>query len=266
MQLDKELTFTHYKEPLKAIPKNKGFGYYGAILQTKDFTKIQCHICGKLYTHLSGHIWQAHKMAVRDYKTKFGIAYGTALVSESQRLRLKQQTLDWLKTLTPEQKEDYKRQCRERLLLGRGKRTNFQPKINLETKNKRGTCPDQLLAKIREVADKIGRTPSKMEFIKECETQRFVHLIYQTFGSWSNALKMLGMRQKPNTVYPNQRKPIYSEEELLEYLVLFTQENNKIPTYTDFNRGYLPSYNVYTRRFGGIEKARQLAEVDRFIN
>jgi len=31
MQLDKELTFTHYKEPLRAIPKSKGFGYYGAI-------------------------------------------------------------------------------------------------------------------------------------------------------------------------------------------------------------------------------------------
>ena len=96
------LLFYNYKEPLKEI-KN-GYGYYGAILATEDGTKIQCHLCGGLYSELQAHIRMFHSMKVRDYKEKFELAYTTSLISESIRNERKMRTLEWLKTLTPEQK------------------------------------------------------------------------------------------------------------------------------------------------------------------
>ncbi len=53
----------------------------------------------------------------------------------------------------------------------------------------------------------------------------------------------------------------YSEQQLLEYLNVFNQENGRYPTHSDFkNGGISPSKNVYYRRFGGMENAIEQAE------
>ena len=258
------LTLTHYKEPLKDIPKKKGFGYYGALLSTIDGGLIQCHVCGKLFADVGKHSVQAHKLGAVEYREQFQLMATTALCSEKERERRKSTFLKWLETLSDEEKEAFKQRQKERGVKGREKRSNNQPKERLESKNLKGTCPDQLLEKIKEVALELGHIPSKHEFIGACESQRYVHLIYKTFGSWKNALYILNMQ--PRESRGNIHKHLhYSDDELLEYLTIFAQENNKIPTATDFRRGLLPSYSIYTRRFGGIENARQLANVYDFI-
>lgn len=262
--LNTELTFAHYKEPLMEIPKGKGHGYYGAILMSKDCTKMQCHVCGELFESVAAHAWQAHGMRSLEYKEKFQLARKTALISESFRWKLQQKTLDWLKTLTQEQKDEMKQQAKDGLRAYRKDSDSFQPKIALETKNKRGTCPEQILDKIKKVADKLGHTPTKKEFITECGGQRYTHLIYQVYGSWTNALKLVDM--KPEYKKNRGGGKIYDDEFLLESLVIFAQENNKIPTFTDFNRGLLPSYDAYIRRWGSIETARREAGVYDFID
>lgn len=216
---DRYLTFSHYKEPLLKIPRGKGFGYYGALLGTVEGDKIQCHICGKLYKNIGGHIFNTHKILKNQYKTMFKLAFSTALVSEDQRMALKQRTLDWLKTLTPEQKLAYKLKSKERCKKRFASMTRQEiykmmshPK-QLETDNKRGTCPDQLLDKIKQVIKKLGRVPSSKEFVKECGTQRYKHLIFKVFGSWNNALKMIGEQPKK----PSRH---YEKEELLNYLLM----------------------------------------------
>lgn len=261
---DIPLTFYNYKEPLKSVIA--GFGYYGVILGTLDGRKIQCHVCGKLFARVDSHIGQAHdKMTAREYKEKFELAYTTALISENIRAELKERTLKWLASMTKEDREKLRKENAKQLAKWNREHPE-QPKLRLETKNKRGTCPDQLLEKIKEVAERIGHTPSKHEFIGETHTQRYVHLIYKTFGSWSNALKMTELSPREVKQLKGLKKPRYSNKELLEYLTIFAQENHKIPTHTDFRRGLLPSYGVYTRRFGKIENARKQAGVYNFIN
>jgi len=255
--MEQGLTLRNYKEPLREVPKKEGFGYYGAILGTIDGQYIQCHICGKYFANSSAHIRQAHKTPVPTYREKFELARQTALVSEVERERLKNNQIKFIASLTPQQLAKYQKKAIE----NRNIRIAVQPKLSLESKNKRGTCPDQLLDKIKEVAEKIGRTPSKHEFIGETGTQRYIHLIYKVYGSWTNALKILGMSPKQNGNKKNQKIKRYSNDELLEYLNIFWQENNKIPTATDFKRGLLPTYEVYLRRFGSITRARQLAGV-----
>ena len=262
---DTYLTIKNYKEPLTKIPKGKGFGYYGTLLSTVDGQSVQCHVCGKLFSNLGVHARQAHKLPEREYRERFDIARTTALISENERMRTKQQTLEWLQKMTDKEKEIWKEKQRLLLKEGRKLRGKYQPELSLETKNKRGTCPTQLLEKIREVSKKIGHIPSKFEFICETETQRYIHLIYKVFGSWSKALKILGMTPRLS-VNGGNRVGRYNDDELLELLVIFTQENNKIPTYTDFRRGLLPSYKVYQGHFGTIENARQMADVYKYLN
>lgn len=212
-------------------------------------------------------------MTTRDYKEKFGLAYSTALISEAFRAQLKQRSLDYFRSLTPEQLAEFRSHAREAGRAGREKwnkiRQGFQPAIQLETKNKRGTCPDQLLDKIKEVATKLGRTPSKGEFIDQTGGQRYTHLIRATFGSWGKALDMLDMKPQPPIAksHPNQNKAgihsshvAYDDDELLEYLTIFVENHHRIPTHTDCKRGLIPSAYVW-KRFGGLPKARELAGI-----
>lgn len=269
------LTIKHYKEPLKVIPKRKGFGYYGTLAGTLDGRGVQCHICGKIFIHLAAHIPQAHKIAVKEYKEKFQLAYNTALTSENYRQITKERTLEWLKTLTPEQKIEYRQKARQKALKWHERRRengNVQPKQQLETKNKRGTCPDQLIEKLRKCAVELGHTPTKGEFINWCGGQRFTHLLRATFGTWDSSLKAarLKKRAKKNSAnHVGERKGlpkgsiIVSDEEMLEQLRIYVETYHKIPTSTDCKRGLIRSEKVYIARFGSLPKARELAGIQK---
>lgn len=261
---DQSLTMTHYKEPLIKIPEGKGFGFYGCLLVSLDRETVQCHICGKLFANLAAHSRQKHNLTAVKYREKFMLARKTALVSEIERDRMKQLMLDYINTLSPQEKKNFYINKRRNLLVGRKQRKMPQPRESLETKNKKGTCPDQLLAKIVEVRNKLGHTPSLAEFIDVTDGQRYKHLIFTTFGSWLNALKIAKLLPKEKIQNGGRRK--YSDEELLEYLNVYAQENRKLPTATDCKRGLLPDYSVYIRRFGSFTQAREMAGVYKFIS
>ena len=273
------LTIKNYKEPLKAILKADGYGYYGTLLASPDGKYVQCAACGNLYQNLSRHILNAHKdqfPSVRHYREKYELAFSTALVSETERVRLKKSAIAYFLQLSPSEVKAFALKAAEEVKAfalkaaeGRRNRGNFQPKMSLETKNKRGTCPDQLLDKIQKVADKIGRVPSLAEFMQETGGQRFKGLIYRTFGSWNNALKMLKMTPRDGGTREAQlgrKKKRYTNDELIESLRIFTQENQSLPTSTDSKRGFIPSEEIYKRRFGSLPKAREFAHCKELIN
>lgn len=257
------LTFYHYKEPLKKV--ENGHGYQGALLGTIDGTKVQCHMCGDLWADLAKHVLMSHKKevaGVREYKERFGLAFETALVSEEIRMLRKAESLKQWYSMSASEKETMRRKSREgyrKWLRENGRKFN-QPKQQLETKNVRGTCPDQLLAKILACKEDIGYTPSKVDFIKwDNNSQRYVHLIYKTFGSWKEAVKKAGLT--PKSIRQNGGKRNYSDEELLDSLSSFKDEFGKIPSASDCRRGFLLDYNIYVRRFGSFPNARKLAGI-----
>lgn len=257
------ITLHHYKEPLIKVKNGEGFGYYGALSSSRDGNFVQCHICGKLFKDLGSHVRQKHRMPLSEYREKFQLAYTTSLISESERERRKNGTLEWLKNMSEEEKIKLRNKQRKgflKYLKERGER--IQPKIQLETRNKRGTCPEQLLEKIREAKEKLGHTPSKHDFIRYCGSQRYVHLIYKIHGSWKKAIEMCGYKISDKKGGSPKR---YEDKELLEYLKIFYIENNKIPTITDFRKGLLPDYETYRKRFGSIYKAREMAGVPNII-
>lgn len=254
---DQFLTIGHYKEPL--MPVENGYGYLGALCITKDGSKLQCHICGSLFADVGSHIRQSHKVSLDEYREVYQLARGTSLISETERLRRKEHGQRLNANLTPEQRKE-KSRTGNRI---RNKNGYYQPKNRLETENMRGTCPQQLIEKIREVAKDLGHTPSLSEFITETGGQRFKHLIFKVYGSWKEALKVAELTPT-EPAKGGYRK--YTNEELLEYLSIYAQEYGKIPTATDSKRKLIPDYYAYIRRFGSFEEARQQAGVYQIVD
>lgn len=76
--------------------------------------------------------------------------------------------------------------------------------------------------------------------------------IITRFGRWNDAIDMAGLSDKR----------LYTEEELLSGILRFCAEYNKIPTVRDFkNNPKYPSLYAYMK-FGGLQKALKLLELD----
>ncbi len=260
-----ELIFYNYKEPLTEV--KGGYGYYGVVLSTKDGSGIQCHICGNVFKNLSLHILNTHEKSVKEYKTQFQLAGLTSLVSESERQRLKMHTINWMKNMDPDKRRIMEKKRLKKLAIFwklKGSE-RIQPLLTLETKNKRGTCPDQLLEKIKVVAKHLKHSPSKDEFVTYYKSQKFVHIIYKTFGSWANAKRLAGLEVYDNAFTSGKsasvRKKRYSKEELIELMKIFYEEERKPPTDTDCRRGLLPDSAVFKKVFGSMPLAREAAGI-----
>lgn len=268
MNLNDTLTIRHYKEPLRALKKEDGYGYMGALSVTLDGTKVQCHICGVLRSDVGRHVSNNHGITARQYKDKFQLSPKTALLSEAERERRKNLQIKWWNSLSVVEKKEFRFKARKGWLAWKKANPevskNIRWKESLEKKNLKGTCPDQLLQKIRDCEKELGRTPSRLEFITFCKSQRFIHLIQTTFGSWTNALKMLGLTPKSKgggNSGGHNKYVRYSDEMLLGSLLMFYESTGKIPTESDAKRRLIPNGDVYRYRFGGIPNARKLAGI-----
>lgn len=258
--MDNLLTVKNYKLPLKEIEKDLGHGYYGTLQQTADGKLIQCHLCGELFENLGSHVIQKHQVPTRQYKIRFQLQMGTALISDTEREKRKEGMQRFLNRMSNEQRIDFFEKLqisvKERTKNSRYKH-NFNHNLSLEYKNKKGLCPDQILNKIHLLRQKLNRVPKIREFEKEYGINHR-HVVIITFGSWNKALLKLDPNIK---VTPNYSKKRYSNEELLERLRKFKAEMSRFPTHEDCRRGLLPSSYTYYHRFGGLIKARQLAGI-----
>lgn len=87
------------------------------------------------------------------------------------------------------------------------------------------------------------------------------HTYQNVFGSWNNAIVAAGFQT--NLGYRGGGKSLYTNEELLGYLIQFYEENGRSPTTEDFaNNPRYPGKSIYWERFGGWQKALILIGLD----
>lgn len=48
-----------------------GFGRYGIVDENE--LGLRCHECGERYRYLGLHVWKAHQIRAKDYRTKYGL-------------------------------------------------------------------------------------------------------------------------------------------------------------------------------------------------
>jgi hypothetical protein len=255
---DAQLILGPYKEPLRKV--EKGFGYEGAL--TFDVKgRLQCHVCGAMHDHLALHL-RLHKMTAKKYREDFKLSPSTALISERQREDYKLQGFRKFNALTADQKAEMHKKSKERWRKwyeNGGKAKMSKDRLSLEVKNKRGICPDQLLALIKGVHDNLGHTPSQPEFIDYYKTQRYMPPIKRTFGSWAKAVKACGFELKQRRSPKGIKRKRYSDDELLDLLNGFYLDTGRIPMSSDCRRGFLPDAKIFAKRFGSFAEARHKA-------
>lgn len=244
------LQYLNYKEPLK--PVEDGFGFWGTLAQTETRNEVQCHICGHLVENLGYHAWIKHSLKAREYRIKFQLGLRTPLCSDLFSEKMKGIKLQAWERMSEEDKEA----CRESLRKARELTVRVGQPRSLEALNKDGMCPDQLIEKIQA----LGKSPTFEEF-KAAYNGKYVGAIIRTFGSWNGAKRMAGFKPCRSGSDTPHNKSSYTNEMLLEFLRSFKKEKAQIPTYSDWRKGFLPSYYLYKHRFGGIQKAREAAGI-----
>lgn len=253
------LIYENYKEPLKPIEKSKGYGYYGTIASTDDKMFVQCHICGNLFEHVGLHI-RVHKISGERYREIYQLASGTSLISEQYRENLQKRAVKPYEGKLPKHLAEYNRAVQEGRVKhygNKGKNNDKRGSWTLEKRNKEGLCPDQVLEKIKDLADELGTTPSYEEFVKHYN-HRFVGSIKLQHGSYSAAVKKLGMKTR------DELRRV-DKDTLIRDLQTFYKEHDRIPMTSDFNRGLLRDKGAFIRAFGTLNNARIEAGMDAVV-
>lgn len=241
-----------YKD--KAPFVKAGKSVLGALEYDPRRDAVKCHICGMYKKHLGFHIWQEHKQRARIYKVKFGLCQSTALVGEKTRKQMIAKML--------QARKEGKMCARPPVKYTPTVLGEFRhPSSYEETRNASRRCSAQLLARIREIAKKVGHTPKQKELLAAGVQ---IHTLKLRFGSVMAAMELCKLKPRKNS----EGRPLgskgpqrYSDAELLRYLKVFKEKTGSRPTDSDFRRGGLPSKPTYVIRFGSFQSALKLAGV-----
>jgi hypothetical protein len=249
----KEVNVENYKEPMEKV--KDGYGYYGAITTTNDGKQIQCHICGYYYANVGSHIKAAHKVNPRDYKIKYGLRINDGLLSPIER----EHRQEVYNTYARKSPEEFREMSRKAQAVIKEKGIQLGGKAwGPQTRNEKGMCKEQTIAKIKVIADMYNGIPSYNAFIREYGPgQR--DTINHWFGSWNKAVEAAGF--KTHDVRLKEHKKEMQDMILLK-LQMFYDQHGRTPQWADFQAGSL-GFNIKTLQyhFGSLNRARQEAGI-----
>lgn len=229
----------NYKEPF--MPVEKGFGYQGVLLMDGSGKTVQCHICGEWLPSIGKWHLRDHRVTANQYKERFGLDKTTALVSEEYRKKL-------LNHVPPKRKawEDFTKEEQEAIVA---KYRATMAKGSREKQNQRGTCPAQLIERLRKKKEELGRDPTHLEIASWKETLKKV------FGSLAEAYRRAGL--EPRDIH-SLRNLKTSKEVILQEGIDFYKIHGRPPTLSDHRRGLMNvTYQAAAYRFGNHKAFRE---------
>lgn len=212
------VTLYNYKEPFMRY--EEGYGFQGVLMFNGEDDKVQCHICGEWFEYLPNHLHREHTTTAAEYKEMVGLAPTTALLGEKQRAVLIQNGTERFKNLRPGiKKTDAQKK----------KISDSLRNLNRERQNLRGTCPEQLIERIRQTYHKLGRTPKENE-IRGKET------INRVFGSWKAACEVAGIPYRVPGFAMTHKKSKIVESELLLWVRDYVSTSGELPKQVTYAR------------------------------
>jgi hypothetical protein len=113
---------------------------------------------------------------------------------------------------------------------------------------------EEILAELRDCAERLGRSPTMREFADDPETGVHPQTVIEHFGSWNAAKRAAGL-------VPRR---FATREELLGLLRDLGDELGRPPTARDIDehKGRLPSKSLYWHTFGSLTNALREAGFD----
>lgn len=232
----------NYKEPF--IKFKKGHGYEGVLLMDGSGKTVQCHLCGEwmpmIHPH---HLRLVHKINAAKYKEVVGLRQSTALVSEEYRKKL-------INHQPPKRKawEDFTKEEQEAIVK---KFRETMAKRVREQQNERGTCPDQLIKRLRDKQEQLGRPLMIKDVLPWLSTLKTV------FGSAREAFYRAGL--EPRDIHSPRNLDRYKA--MLEDGVRFYKAHGRPPTVSDHRRGLMNfPYGTVAYRWGTHAEFRRTVE------
>ena len=249
-----------YKPIYKGIPPfmkyEKGYGYYGVLLEEETTGKLQCHLCGESALNLAKHLFHKHKdVSPREYKVETGLNLGTPLMSEKTRKLIRNNFLE----LTDEKKEKVIARLKNlnKELHERGDKKQRENVASIQTNNRYGTCPEQVKSQFLSIYNSLGRIPNYSEL-----TRRLRYITETRFGSYEEALVVWGI---PRTEYKahlseasekakdvrreNNYYPKYTDEEVKKIYMNYFAVNKRFPTWGEVIMNGMPGRVPFQRVF-----------------
>lgn len=252
-----EVNTRNYKDPMQKV--DEGFGYYGAVTETNDGEYIQCHICGYYFSSLGGHITNKHKVNVRDYKVKYGLRIKDGLLSPNERRRAQFRYNSGIRKTS----EDFKAMSVKAQAAIKAKGISLGGDTwSAQTRNEKGMCRAQTMAKIKALADKMDGVPTQKAFLQEYG-QGQSDVVSHWFGSWRGALNEGGfMHFNDNRAKTREER----KEKALDSMRKFYDQEGRTPQWTDFNSlDWLPDGKTIQNYFGTLNKARVEAGIPTLV-
>ncbi len=220
-----------------------GHGILGGVIYDKQKDLVKCYECGAKFKSVGAHIWQRHKLTADEYRLKYSIMKKSALCNEAVRVRHIQLGKRYWENLSGKERTTAMAslaEARSRIVSrGEGRRT-------VEHQNKTSDCKPQMLAKLREAGEQLGRAP----YVRELKEFRLsIRKIDFLFGSYKKflALARLEMNKK------GSHSP--SKEDLIACMQNAAQVLGRTPSQSDCRRGFLPAAGTYSTNFGSWVQA-----------
>ena len=106
---------------------------------------------------------------------------------------------------------------------------------------------DEILAELKACAERIGRSPTMREFVRDRRTRVHPQTVIEHFGTWNAAKRQVGLAPRR----------FATREELLDHLRALGKELGRIPTTRDLRerRAAMPSKSLYWHTFGSLSNA-----------
>jgi len=182
-----------------------GFGFKGVIIEDFESGKLQCYECGKWFENLPTHIFYAHKLTSNDYKRKFGLLLSTAL--KSKRIRLNQSEV-MIKMRKSNLNNRFKFKKNNSFA---GNRKGI--KKAEESRNKYGVCDLQIMQKVIELKEELGKTPTLMN-LKERYGNAFIFHLYKRYNSYIKYCNKIGFNPNFSNFNPKYSREYFMEKAL----------------------------------------------------
>ena len=233
--------------PFMEVPR--GFGYQGVVMYDDDEDKVQCHICGRWFSHLGKHVSSTHKMLAEDYKIEYGLSIGTAICGRSiSSLRSK------LGRKAFREGRFIPKICKKGV---RRRLPRVKPNSSIQTKNKFGLCDMQILARYDVVKRICGRTPMDGDFRRHDRT------LFQTMKARHGTINAFRKHIGEQELTRSQAIKLYSVPrlDLIAALRLYQYKYGRRPTARAFDKeGHNgPCRTTFYREFGSWDSALMAA-------
>ena len=205
IKYDSPSGFVHIGKYIPPFEKVKnGFGFMGVILEDFESGKIQCEICGEWFENIPTHI-RHHKINAKEYRIRFGLLSSTAL--KSKKMRLNQSAV--MQRLRIKNKSNRLRFKRNNLFSGN--RKNHVK--SLEHQNKFGICDLQIMQKVIELKDELGKTPTLTQLRDRYGLTIMWH-IHKRYGSYIKYCHQINMEANYSSFNPKYSKEYFIEKAL----------------------------------------------------